>query len=485
MPKKIKSDLPLPPLWAALVPIFFLIGLLATAVYLFGSDAASGASQVALLLTASLAAFIAVRLGHSWHDIETAIVDGITVALKAVIILLIVGALIGTWIAGGIVPTLIAFGLDLLNPNYFYFASCIICVIISLSTGSSWTTAGTVGVALIGVANAFDLSPAITAGAIISGAYFGDKMSPLSDSTNLTAAVARADLFDHIRNMVWTTAPALMISLILYAILGYGSKPVDSMGLSVTINAIDSTFNTSWVMLIPFLVVLVLAARRVSPIPTLLIGSLLGAIFAVVFQGEALARYGALLGGGEFASAKAIWTAFFDGYKSNTGNVAVDELLSRGGMSSMLTTVWLILCAMILGAVLEHTGMIARLIGASMVSIKRTGSLIATTVGVCIGTNIVASDQYIAIVIPGRMLAPTYDRLGLAPAALSRTLEDSATMSSPLVPWNTCGAFMAGTLGVATFDYLPFCFLGLATPLIAILYGYLGIKIEKKCEKTA
>ena len=483
MATKKENNLPLPPIWAALIPIVFLILLLAAGVYLFGSDAASGASQVALLLSASLAAAIAVYLGHKWHDIEVAIIEGITVALKAIIILLAVGALIGTWIVGGVVPTLIAFGLDLLNPDYFYIASCLICVIISLSTGSSWTTAGTVGVALMGVASAFGLSPEITAGAIISGAYFGDKMSPLSDSTNLTAAVAQADLFDHIRNMVWTTGPGLIIALILYAVLGYGSKPVDTLDLSITIDAINTRFDTSWPMLMPLLVVLGLAARRVSPLPALLMGCLLGAVFAIIFQGNVLAHYGESLGGGAFASSKAIWTAFFDGYKSDTGNLVVDDLLSRGGMSSMLTTVWLILCAMILGAVLEHTGMITRLIGSLMASIQRVGSLIAATVGVCIGTNFVASDQYIAIVIPGRMLAPAYDRLGLAPAALSRTLEDSATMTSPLVPWNTCGAYMAATLGVATFDYLPFAFLNLAVPMIAIFYGYTGIRIEKKTEE--
>ncbi|WP_321390116.1 Na+/H+ antiporter NhaC [Emcibacter sp.] len=484
MNKNEGNVLPLPPLWAALVPICFLITLLAAAVYFFGSDSSSGATQIALLMTASLAAAIAVYLGHSWVEIETAIIDGITVALRAILILLVVGALIGTWIAGGIVPTLIVYGLEILDPAYFYLASCIICAIVSLSTGSSWTTAGTVGVALIGVAQAFDLSPAITAGAIISGAYFGDKMSPLSDSTNLTAAVARADLFDHIRNMVWTTAPGILIALVLYAALGFGAGSSENMDLSATTDAINSIFYTGWPMLIPLLVVLGLAALRMPPIPTLLLGTLLGAVYAIVFQTDALSQYGVFLGGGDYVGVKAMWTAFFAGFKVVTGNEAVDELLSRGGMSSMLTTVWLILSAMILGAVLEHTGMIARLIGASMASMKRVGSLIATTVSVCIGTNIIASDQYIAIVVPGRMLAPTYERLGLAPSALSRTLEDSATLTSPLVPWNTCGAFMAATLGVATFDYLPFCFLGLLTPLIAILYGYLGIKIVRREEKT-
>ena len=485
MNKSENDDKLLPPLWAALVPICFLVALLAAAVYFFGSDSSSGANQIALLLTASLASVIAVRLGHGWGEIETAIVDGITVALKAILILLVVGALIGTWIVGGIVPTLIVYGLDLLDPGYFYLAGCIICAIVSMSTGSSWTTAGTVGVALIGVAQAFNLSPAITAGAIISGAYFGDKMSPLSDSTNLTAAVVRADLFDHIRNMVWTTAPAFLIALALYAVLGYGADPAGDMDLSATTDAINSTFYIGWPMLLPLIVVLGMATMRVSPIPTLLTGTLLGAVFALVFQSDALLKYGTFLGGGEYTSVKAVWTAFFDGYRINTGNQAVDELLSRGGMSSMLTTVWLILSAMILGAVLEHTGMIARLVGAAMRSIKKVGSLIATTVSVCIGTNIIASDQYIAIVIPGRMLAPTYERLGLAPAALSRTLEDAATLTSPLVPWNTCGAFMAATLGVATFDYLPFCFLSLCTPVIAILYGYLGVKIVRNKEWSA
>lgn len=478
MSEEIRSRDGLPPFWVALVPVLGLVVLLVISIRLFGADSASGANQVALMGGAVVAALVAVARGHSWREIEVAILHSIGLTMGAILILIAVGALIGTWILGGVVPTLIHFGLAVLDPDFFYFATCAICALVSLSIGSSWTTAGTVGVAFIGIAQGFGLSPAVTAGAVISGAYFGDKMSPLSDTTNLAAAVGGADLFAHIRNMAWTTGPSLVIALTIFAILGSGSTAVDLSAVAAIQQVMADNFTIHWVMLVPLFAVLALAALRMPALPTIIMGAILGAVAAILFQGEAVARYGALLGG-DHAAWRAIWTAFFDGYVVETGNADVDGLLSRGGMAAMLPTVWLIISAMVFGGIMEHTGMLGSLLAGIIKRLRRVGSLIVTTVLACIGTNLVAAEQYMSIAIPARMLAPVYERFGLAPTALSRTIEDSGTLTSPLVPWNTCGAFMAATLGVATLEYLPFAFLNLINPLIAIIFGYTGIAIAR------
>lgn len=478
MPQEIRSRDGLPPLWAALIPVLGLVVLLVISIRLFGADSAAGANQVALMGGAVIAGLVAVARGYSWRDLETAILHAIGLTMGAILILIAVGALIGTWILGGVVPTLIYYGLAVLDPDFFYFAACAICALVSMSIGSSWTTAGTVGVAFIGIAQGFGLSPAVTAGAVISGAYFGDKMSPLSDTTNLAAAVSGADLFAHIRNMVWTTGPSLVIALTLFAILGWGSAAVDLSAVTAIQQVLAANFAIHWPMLTPLVAVLVLAALRMPALPTIIMGAVLGAVTAVLFQGEAVMGYGALLGG-EHPALRAIWTAFFDGYQVTTGNSDVDGLLSRGGMAAMLPTVWLILAAMVFGGIMEHTGMLASLLAGIVTRLRRVGSLILTTVLACIGTNIVAAEQYMAVAIPARMLAPVYERFGLAPTALSRTIEDSGTLTSALVPWSTCGAFMAATLGVATLEYLPFAFLNLINPLIAVLFGYMGIAVAR------
>lgn len=466
-----------PPLWAAILPVFCLVALLALSIHLFGADAVDGANQIALMASAAVAAVVALHLGYSWQTIEQAIVHSISITLGAILILLVVGALIGTWILGGVVPTLIYYGLSIAHPAYFYGAACVVCAFVSLSIGSSWTTAGTVGVAFIGIAQGLDLSPAIAAGAVISGSYFGDKMSPLSDTTNLAAAVTQADLFAHIRNMIWTTGPSIALALALFFMIGIGSVP-DTPDISAIQRTLSGEFRIGWPMLLPLAAVLGLAAARIPALPTLVIGAVIGAAFALLFQPEAVARYGARLGGGEHM-IKAVWVAFFDGYTAATGHPQVDDLLSRGGMSSMLTTVWLIMSAMTFGGVMERAGLLSRLLAVVVSRLRRTGSLILTTVLACVGVNLAAADQYMSVVIPARILAPVYARFGLAPTALSRTLEDSGTLTSPLVPWNTCGAFMAGTLGVATLDYLPFAFFNLINPLIAVLFGYLGVRVAR------
>jgi NhaC family Na+:H+ antiporter len=470
-----------PSLLEALLPVVVLIILLAGSVYLFGSDSSGGANQIVLIFAAAVAALIAVRNGHAWKDIERAIVLGIGTAMGAILILLAVGALIGTWLMAGTVPAMIYYGLKLLHPQFFFAATCLICAIASLSIGSSWTVAGTLGVGLIGVAMGFGLSPAITAGAIVSGAYFGDKMSPLSDTTNLAPAVAGTDLFTHIRHMSLTTGPSFVITLILFTIVGLRvDVEVGSPELVQMMTTLDESFRITPLGLLPLVVVFAMAMRKLPPLPTILTGALVGGLTAVVLQpGIVIAFADASEFGPVLGMIKGVWLALASGYVSTTGVANVDDLLTRGGMASMLTTIWLILCALSFGAVLEHAGMLQRLVQSALKAARSTGSLIATTALTCIGTNIVAADQYIAIVLPGRMYKAEYKRRNLDPRNLSRIIEDSGTLTSPLVPWNTCGAYMAATLGVATFAYLPFAFFNLINPLVSVMYGIFDITIKK------
>jgi NhaC family Na+:H+ antiporter len=470
-----------PSLLDALLPIIVLVILLAGSVYLFGSDAIGGATQIVLVIAAAVAALIAVRNGHRWRDVERAIIAGIGTAMGAILILLAVGSLIGTWLLAGTVPSLIYYGLQLLNPTIFYAATCLICAVAALSIGSSWTVAGTLGVGLIGVALGFGLSPAITAGAVVSGVYFGDKMSPLSDTTNLAPAVAGTDIFTHIRHMVFTTGPSFLIALVLFAIVGLRTTiEVDTSALGDTTQTLAEIFNITPFALIPLLVVFVMAMRKFPPLPTILAGAMLGGVMAVILQPDAVIALAASPGLSPFlAMTKGVWTALFGGYVSTTGVAAVDDLLTRGGMASMLTTIWLIICALSFGAILEHAGMLERLIRAALRTAHSTGGLIFTTAVTCIGCNIVAADQYISIVLPGRMYKAEYRLRGLDARNLSRVIEDCGTLTSPLVPWNTCGAYMSATLGVATVAYLPFAFFNLINPVVSVLYGAFGITITK------
>jgi len=469
-----------PTLLESLVPVFVLIGLLAASVALFGDGSSGGPNQIALILSAGVGIVLGLRQGFTWKELEQGIVHGISLSMGALLILLVVGSLIGTWILGGVVPTMIYYGLQILHPSIFFAATCLICALVALATGSSWTTASTVGIALVGIAGAQGLSLPITAGAIISGAYFGDKMSPLSDTTNLAPAMAGTDLFTHIRHMVWTTTPSLILAVLGFAILGWTGKAAHAThDLDAILEVLSSSFAIGPHLLLPAVLVLFLVMRKVPAFPALLIGSMVGGIFAMVFQQETILRF---VGDSELPRIvlllKGFWISLFDGFRLESGNGALDDLLSRGGMSSMLSTIWLILSAMMFGGVLEKTGMLQRIASAILSSVRGTGTLIAATLGTSLGTNILASDQYMAIVLPGRMFRAEYQRRGLHPKNLSRALEDAGTLTSPLVPWNTCGAFMAQTLGVATAAYLPFCFFNLLNPLVSAAYGFTGFTIE-------
>ena len=463
-----------------LLTIGLTITLLAASVIIFGSDSSAGANQIALIIGAVAATLVGIKNGYSYKVIEQNIVDGISTALPAILILFSVGSLIGMWMLSGTVPTMIYYGLLLLDPSVFYPATCVLCAVTALSIGSSWTVAGTLGIGLVGVAGGMDLSLPITAGAIISGAYFGDKMSPLSDTTNLAPAVTGIDLFTHIRHMTWTTTPSFVIALTLFVVLGLTETPRDpDESLAETLRILDANFTINPLMLLPVAVVVLMAWRKLPAVAAILSGVLAGLLIALGFQREVIFDQieGSALAPG-IATAKTIWIVLFDGFSATTGNEDLDSLLSRGGMSSMLTTVWLILSAMTFGAALEKAGVLERLVQMLVGFARSVGALIATTVATCFGVNTLAADQYIAIVLPGRMFRDAYHERGLHEKNLSRTLEDAGTITSPLIPWNTCGAYMAGTLGVATLAYLPFCFFNLVNPFVAVAYGFLNYRLE-------
>jgi NhaC family Na+:H+ antiporter len=470
-----------PSLLQSFIPVAFLVGMLAASVYLFGDSSSRGPTQIALIVSAGVGIIIGIANGYSWKQLETGIVTGISLAMGAMLILLMVGSLIGSWILAGVVPSMIYYGLGILNPSVFFAAACVICCITSLATGSSWTTAGTVGVALVGIAAAQGLHLGIAAGAIVSGAYFGDKMSPLSDTTNLAPAMAGTDLFTHIRHMAWTTTPSIVLALIIFTVIGLRSTaPTDTSSVEAIRQAIAAQFTVGPHLLIPLAVVLALVIGRMPALPALMIGALIGCVFAVIFQRAAVLAYVSQPDANTaVALLKGAWTSLFDGFKLESGNKALDDLLSRGGMASMLPTVWLIIAAMMFGAVMETTGMLQRIAASILSAVRGTGSLIGATLATSFSMNVVASDQYIAIVLPGRMFRAEFQRRGLHPKNLSRALEDAGTMTSALVPWNTCGAFMAQTLGVATFAYAPFAFFNLINPVISAVYGFTGFTIEK------
>lgn len=462
----------------AVTPLITLIILLSLSVYLYGSDSSYGPNQMALFIAAGIAVLIGLKNGFQWQDMEQAMIRGIALSLSAMLILFSVGALIGTWLLAGTVPSLIYFGLQVLDPSWFYAATCVLCAIVALSIGSSWTTAATVGVALIGVAGGLGLSPVVTAGAIVSGAYFGDKLSPLSDTTNLAPAVAGADLFAHIRHMLWTTIPSFILTLIIFSLLGFGSEgQADTSKINQLTELLTQSFDISLLHLTPLVMLLAMAVKKVPAFPTVFIGALIGAAWAVLFQQPLLSKmldpqYPWLL-----AELKVVWSTLHSGFTISTGDEGLDKLLSGGGMAKMMNTVWLIMSAMVFGSVLEYTGLLRRFVEAILQRAKSTGSLITSTILTSMATNILAADQYMAIVMPGRMYKEEYEKRGLAPVNLSRTLEDGGTITSALVPWNTCGAYMQGVLGVSALDYLFYAFFNLINPVLAIIYAYLGVKI--------
>ena len=474
-----------PHLLVSLIPVLVLMGLLILNIVVYKDDATGGSNQLALLIAGALAAFIGIVVYKiKYKDIESQIIKSIGVAMQASIILLIVGALIGMWIISGIVPTMIYYGLQLINPTVFLPVSCIVCSIVALATGSSWSTTGTVGIALIGIGQTLGIPIGMVAGAIISGAYFGDKMSPLSDTTNLAPAMAGTDVFTHIRHMVYTTGPAIIMAVIGFAILGtfYGQGSVNQENINSVLTVIETKFNIGIYLFIVPLAVLFMVYKKVPALPALLIGTLLGGIFALIFQPGLIASL-AGKDAGATAYYQQIVTTAYNGFTIETDNKLINELFNRGGMSNMLSTVWLILMAMVFGGAMEGTGMLQKIASSILKLVKGTGSLIGATLGSCIFMNMTACDQYLAIVVPGRMYKNAYEEYGLKPKNLSRALEDSGTVTSVLVPWNSGGAYNAGVLGVATLTYLPYCFFNLLSPVVSAFLAGFNLTIERLDEE--
>jgi NhaC family Na+:H+ antiporter len=476
-----------PSLVEALIPIVFLIILLSLNVTIFGDAALDGSNQVVLLLSGAVAGIVALRTGVSWRTLEKGILRNINSAMSSILILLLIGALAGSWMISGVVPAMIYYGLELLNPTILLFAACIVCALVSLATGSSWTTIATVGLALIGIGKALGVGEGIIAGAIISGAYFGDKMSPLSDTTNLAPAMAGTDLFTHIRYMTITTVPSLVITLVIFLVYGLTvSSEGQIKDVEPILAALSNSFDINlWLFIVP-IVVIVMIVKRIPAIPALLAGSLLGILFALIFQPHVFAEISGISG----SPLKSIYVgsmkALYTDVSIVTGNSVVDELLSTGGMSGMLGTIWLIMCAMIFGGIMDAGGMLRRITSMIISLVNSTGSLVTSTAASCVFFNITASDQYLAIVVPGKMFEHIYKERGLAPENLSRTLEDSGTVTSVLIPWNTCGAAQSNVLGVATLSYAPYCFFNIISPFMTVFFAYAGIKIARlKQEKDS
>ena len=466
-------------------PIVLLVFLLFSAVQLFGADASYGPNQVALLIASAAAGLVGMYRGLTWAEVQESMVAGIKVGLGPILILLAVGGLIGSWMIAGTVPAMIYYGVSILNPSIFFAAAAIICALASISIGSSWTVAGTLGIGLIGIADSYGLSPAVAAGAIISGAYFGDKLSPLSDTTNLAAACTSVDLFAHIRHMLWTTVPAFCVALLFFSLIPSGAATAPEQ-IAELRAAINQEFNVGVGVLIPLAVMIGLIWKRVPAYPAIMLATLAGILTALTLQADVVRKF-ALMANPESTMpvVEGLWRTLFDGFEGTTTNEELNRLISKGGIASMLNTVWLIVSALAFGGVLERTGILKQILDSVLTLVKSTGDLVAATVTGGFITNILAADQFLAIALPGRLFSSTYDDRGLSRENLSRTLEDSATMTSALIPWNTCGAYMAATLGVATFDYAPYAIFNLACPLIAIGFGYLAFKQKPAAPQPA
>ncbi len=460
-------------LGVALIPVIFTVVFLMFAVLpietSMGLPDITLDAHMPLFFGAMFAAVIAIyMLGFTWAELEEGVVETIKMSMGAILILLVIGMLIGTWMISGIVPAMIYYGLDILSPGFFLVASLIVCSIVSLATGTSWGTAGTVGIALMGIGAGLGIDPAMTGGAVISGAYFGDKMSPLSDTTNLAPAMAGSTLFDHINHMIFTTGPSYVISLILFAILGmrFGGNTLDPAQITSIQEGLAGQFvSLNPVLLLGPVLVIAMVILKMPALPGLFGGALLGGIFALAIQGSAM---------------NDVLNSFHYGFSAETGNEILDNLLNRGGMDSMMWTVNLILCAMVFGGILERSGMLEALAEAILKIAHGVGGLVTATVFSCVFLNFIAGDQYLSIVIPGRMYRTAFDEAGLAPRNLSRCLEDSGTLSSALIPWNTCGATMISTLGLTAWTYVPYCFLNIINPIVSVIYGWTGITMMKK-----
>jgi NhaC family Na+:H+ antiporter len=466
-----------PPSAADAVVVFaVLIGLLALSYFLYGKDAAGGPNQIALVFSSVVAGAIAHKNGMPWQGVTEAVVDGVATGLNAIFILLAVGALIGTWALGGTIVAMIYYGMQLLRPDMFYASALVICALIAVAVGSSWTVIGTIGVGLMGIAANLGLSPEIAAGAIVSGSFFGYRTSPLPDTLNLNAAVTGADLFRLIRESLWTSIPSVLLALGLFALFGRSAEADQSHAMA----ALAQHFTISLWAFAPLALVFALALLRLSPFVTIFAGALLGGVVAVILNPhQVIAFAGDASLPAPLALLKGVWSALATGYVSSTGDTATDALLSRGGMAHMLSTVWLIMAALAFGAIVEHAGFLARIVDPIIARARSTAALVASVVACCFGANVVTADQYMAIALPGRMFRAEFEKRGYAPVVLARAVGDTGAVTSALVPWNSCGAYIATTLGVPTLAFAGYAFFCLLSPLMTIFIAVLGVRMLK------
>lgn len=478
-PKRIPSPL------LSLVPILVLVTLLFVTIHTFGSDALSGGSQVVLLTATAVCCLIA--MGYSkvrWKAIELAMVNNISGVATALIILLIIGALSGSWMISGVVPTLIYYGMQIIHPSFFLASTCIICAIVSVMTGSSWTTIATIGIALLGIGQAQGFEDGWIAGAIISGAYFGDKISPLSDTTVLASSVTDTPLFKHIKYMMITSVPSMIITLTIFTVAGFAHEATATDQIAMYSASLRETFHISlWLLIVP-VITGILIAKRIPSIITLFISATLAGIFALFFQPHLLQEISGLPVQDMQSQFKGLIMTFYGSTQVQTGNPDLNDLVSTRGMSGMMNTIWLIICAMCFGGAMTASGMLGSITSVFIRFMKRTVGLVASTVASGLFLNICTADQYISIILTGNMFKDIYQKKGYESRLLSRTTEDSVTVTSVLIPWNTCGMTQATILGVATFTYLPYCFFNLISPLMSITVAAIGFKIKRINEKA-
>ncbi len=465
----------------ALIPLLTLVALISGAVYLFGLDAVDGPIPVALVTCTMIVAIIALKNGHKWEDVSRTGKMAFESIVTPVFILLAVGALIGTWNMSGTIPTLAFYGIKLLEPSYFYAASLVVCAVIAMSIGSSWTTAGTIGVGLVGLASLIGVSPAVTAGAVISGAYVGDKLSPLSETTVLASQLAEVNLYTHLKAQAWTSVPSFLVALVVFGVMGlFTEVPAGTVDTGSELLMLDQLFRISVWTLIPLALLIVMSLRKVPASLAIMISALVAGFLAPLLQPEAVERFiNDETVRPPAAYIKAIWLALGSGFQANSGIPVLDRLLSRGGMDSMLKTLWIIIGAVTFGTLLDEFKLLKKLMDPIMARAKSTGRLMASLIATAFSLNIIAGDQYIALVLPSRMYRAEFKKRGLAPQNLSRACADGGTVTSPLVPWNSCGAYMAAVLGVPTLAYLPFAIFNYVSPLFSILWGITGFKIQR------
>ena len=464
----------------AIIPLIFLVFLLSINVFIYGDNALNGSNQFILLIGGAIAAIIGFYKKIPYKKMIKKIAENLQSVTGAILILLFVGALAGSWLISGIIPAMIFFGLKILHPTIFLPASVIICALISLATGSSWTTSATVGIALVGIGNVLEIPSGMVAGAVISGAYFGDKLSPLSDTTNLAPAMAGGELFKHIRYMTFTTIPSILITLFVFLVISFTITTSGNTETNELLLAIEEKFTINmWLFLVPISVI-VLIIKRTPPLIALLFGTLMGALFALLFQSKILLE----VTGSDVLNAsvayQAIMNAITVSTKIATSNILLNDLFISGGMEGMLGTIWLIICAMVFGGIMDAVGALSRISSSLLNWAENTFQLFTSTIASCLAVNLTASDQYLSIVIPGKMFKKAYEERKLAPENLSRTLEDSGTVTSVLIPWNTCGAYQSGVLNVGVGEYFIFAIFNWISPFMTLLYAALNIKILKK-----